>query len=205
VLRPPRSGGEIGWGGDPGGSVPGGTSGFPVPTAKLGLWVFLAILTVVFTIIIAAYKERMALDDWQAMPDPGLLWVNSGVLLLSCVAMQYAKLRARVGDQRRIWQGLIAGGALAWLFLAGQLWVWHQLSSSGFLVTSNPANSFFYMITGLHGLHLIGGIIVGGIVVHKHWRRSAYARVGLTVDLCAQYWHFLLLVWMAMFVLMLNT
>ncbi len=205
VLRPPGTGGDVGWGGDPGGPLTSGNTGLPVPKAKVGLWVFLAVLTVLFTIIMSAYKERMSLDDWRPMPEPSLLWVNTGILLLSGIAMQWAKVAARRGEHQRVWIGLIAGGVLTWMFLGGQLWAWQQLKDMGYLITTNPANSFFYMITGLHGLHVIGGMIVGGIVVLKHWRNAAYARMGLSVDLCAQYWHFLLVVWIAMFALLLST
>jgi cytochrome c oxidase subunit 3 len=94
--------------------------------------------------------------------------------------------------------GLCAGGASAVTFLVGQLLAWQQLRAAGYFVTSNPANSFFYMITAAHGLHLIGGLVALGRTTANVWRGAEMAQVRLSVELCTIYWHFLLLVWLVL-------
>ena len=71
---------------------------FSLPTAKLGLGVFLAVVTVLFMLLIIAYAVRMALEDWRPAPPPRLLWLNTGMLVLSSVAMQWAQIAARRGE-----------------------------------------------------------------------------------------------------------
>jgi cytochrome c oxidase subunit III len=93
---------------------------------------------------------------------------------------------------------LCAGGASALVFLVGQLLAWRQLSLAGYFVASNPANSFFYLITAVHGLHLMGGLVALSRTIAKVWRGAEMTQVRLSVELCAIYWHFLLLVWLVL-------
>jgi cytochrome c oxidase subunit III len=195
-----RRGTGGGWGGNDGGPLSGG-GGLPLPTAKLGLWVFMGVVTVLFSIIASTYVTRMGFADWRPLPEPRLLWLNTGVLILSSVAMQWAQVAARRGRIDSLRVGLLAGGVFAWAFLAGQLWAWQQLRASGYFLAANPANTFFYLITALHGLHLVGGLVAWGKTTVKVWRGF---EVRLSVELCAVYWHFLLVVWLGLFVLMLT-
>ena len=105
----------------------------------------------------------------------------------------------------RVRTGLIAGGLFTFCFLAGQLWVWQQLNDSGYFVAANPANAFFYLLTALHGLHLLGGLWVWAKTTAKAGRGGAVEEVRLSVELCTVYWHYLLLVWLALFTLLLST
>jgi cytochrome c oxidase subunit 3 len=169
-----------------------------LPPGKIGLGVFLAVVGSLFALFISAYSMRMNMVDWRALPVPGLLWFNTGVLILSSVALQWAHVAARRNDMEGTIIGLCAGGASALIFLVGQLLAWRQLSLAGFFVTSNPANSFFYLITAVHGLHLMGGLVALGRAIAKVWRGAEMAQVRLSVELCAIYWHFLLLVWLVL-------
>ena len=95
-------------------------------------------------------------------------------------------------------------GVLAIAFLAGQLIVWRQLVDAGYYLASNPANTFFYILTALHGLHLIGGLVALGRTTVRAWRGSvAIEKLRLSVELCTMYWHFLLLIWVIVFGLLL--
>ncbi len=194
------------WGGRGGG--PAGGGGLPFPQAKVGLWVFMGVVSVVFTILTSAYHMRMGFEDWKPLPEPGLLWLNTGMLMLSSLALQWARVGARrprepsAGRPPSVTRGLYAGQLFAWAFVAGQLLAWQGLRAEGYLVASNPANTFFYLITALHGLHLIGGLVALGRTTVK-LRRGL--DVGQNVDLCALYWHFLLVVWLVLFILLLST
>jgi cytochrome c oxidase subunit III len=169
-----------------------------LPTAKIGLGVFLAVVGSLFALFISAYSMRMNMVDWRALPVPRLLWFNTAVLILSSVALQWAHMAARRNDIDGVIVGLGAGGASAVTFLVGQLLAWRELSASGYFLASNPANSFFYLITAVHGLHLMGGLVALGRTTAKVWRGVAVTQLRLSVELCAIYWHFLLLVWLVL-------
>jgi cytochrome c oxidase subunit 3 len=173
-----------------------------LPPAKLGLGVFLAVVGSLFALFISAYSMRMNMVDWRALPVPKLLWFNTGVLVTSSIALQWAHMAARRNDMDGVIIGLCAGGASALIFLAGQLLAWRQLSLAGYFVASNPANSFFYLITAVHGLHLMGGLVALGRTTAKVSRGAAMTQVCLSVELCAIYWHFLLLVWLVLLALL---
>ncbi len=179
---------------------------FSMPTASLGLRVFLAVIAVLFSIMVVAYAERMSLGDWRSLPDPWLLWPNTAMLILSSMALQYASGGARDGRVDGVKTGLIAGGAFAAAFLIGQLLVWRDLVGSGYFAATNPAYAFFYLLTAVHGLHLMGGLVAWGRTSAKVWNNVGEVRVvRLSVELCAVYWHFLLLVWLVFFALLLMT
>ena len=166
--------------------------------AKIGLGVFLAVVGSLFALFISAYSMRMNMVDWRALPVPGLLWFNTGILVLSSVALQGAYVAAHRNNMDGVIVGLCAGGASAVTFLVGQLLAWQQLRAAGYFVASNPANSFFYMITAAHGLHLMGGLVALGRTTAKVWRGAEMPQVRLSVELCTIYWHFLLLVWLVL-------
>ena len=175
-----------------------GGSASSVPAAKIGLGVFLAVVGSLFALFISAYSMRMNTVDWRALPVPTLLWFNTGVLVVSSIALQWAHVAARRNDMDGVIVGLCAGGASAITFLVGQLLAWQQLSVAGYFLASNPANSFFYMITAAHGLHLMGGLVAVGRTTAKVWRGAEMIQVRLSVELCAIYWHFLLVVWLVL-------
>jgi cytochrome c oxidase subunit 3 len=128
------------------------------------------------------------------------------MLILSSASMQWARGAARRAQQDRVRVGLIAGGVLAWAFLAGQLLAWRQLNASGYFMASNPAVAFFYLLTGVHGLHLLGGLFVWGkTVVRMAQAGVELIDLRLSVELCTVYWHYLLLVWLVLFAVLLAT
>lgn len=177
-------------------------AGASLPTqVKVGLGVFLAVVSSLFVLLISAYSMRMQAPDWRDMPVPDLLWLNTGILVISSIALQGAvgaAKRAAIGrgqiDDVKI--GMVAGGAFAVMFLVGQILVWRQLTAAGYLLATNPANAFFYLLAGLHGLHLFGGLLALGRATRRVWRGDRRERIQLSVTLCAAYWHFLLVVWL---------
>ena len=186
---------------DPIGDFPG-TGAMTLPAAKIGLGVFLAVASSLFALFISAYSMRMNMVDWRALPVPRLLWFNTGVLVLSSVALQWAQVAARRNDMDSVIVGLCAGGASAVTFLVGQLLAWQQLNAAGYFLAANPANAFFYLLTGVHGLHLLGGLVALALTADKVWRGVEVSQVRLSVQLCAVYWHFLLALWLVLFSLL---
>ncbi len=169
------------------------------PASKLGLWVFLAVVGCLFALLISAYFMRMGMSDWRSPQVPQLLWVNTAVLALASVALQGATVAVHRAQMDGVRAGLFAGGVFGVLFLGGQLWAWQQLTAAGYHLTSNPADSFFYLLTGLHGLHILGGLIALSIVADRAWRGYAADRLRSSVEMCATYWHFLLFIWLVLF------
>lgn len=180
-------------------------SAFSLPTATLGLRVFLAVATVLFSLLVVAYADRMTVVDWRPLSEPWLLWLNTALLILSSMALQWAAVSARRGQLDGVKFGLIGAGGFAFAFLAGQILVWQQLIALGYFAAANPANAFFYLITMLHGLHLLGGLVAWARTTDKVRRGSEVVRMRLSVELCAVYWHFLLVVWLVLFALLLFT
>ena len=182
-----------------------GDGALSLPSVKVGLGVFLAVASSLFALLISAYHMRMLGEDWTRLAVPRVLWLNTGLLLLSSVAMEWTRAAARRGQIDGVKSGLIAGGALTFSFLAGQLWAWQQMDAAGYFLTANPAYSFFYLLTALHGLHLLGGLWVWARATARVLRGAEVEKVRLSVELCTVYWHFLLLVWAVLFAVLLNT
>ncbi len=177
----------------------------PVPPARIALWAFLAVVTSLFALFFSAYATRMELADWRPLQEPWLLWANTGLLILGSVSFQRAREAARRGELPGVKTGLLAGGALSFAFLAGQLWAWWLLVGAGDFFAGNPANSFFYLLTGLHALHLLGGLWVWSRTTMRVLQGSEVGQVQLSVQLCTTYWHVLLLIWLVLFGLLLST
>jgi cytochrome c oxidase subunit 3 len=176
-----------------------------LPTPQFGLRVFLGVVTVLFALFAVVYSERMLFSDWRTLPEPWLLWLNTGILILSSMAIQRAVNSARLGRMDGVRTGLVAAGILTLAFLAGQFWVWLQLVGLGYYAATNVANAFFYLLTALHGVHLSGGLVALGRTALKMQRGVEVGKLRMSLELCATYWHFLLVIWLALFVLLLNT
>lgn len=170
-----------------------------VPNEKVGLWVFLAVVGSLFLVFSNALSELQEYDDWRDLPKLRLLWFNTGMLVLSSLALQWTRFFA---DRDRIKLGVIVGGFFACAFLVGQLCAWQQLADMGYLASTNPASSFFYLITAVHGVHVFGGVVALVRTALKAWGGFDLNQVQLSLSLCSVYWHFLLLVWLVFFGLM---
>jgi cytochrome c oxidase subunit 3 len=174
----------------------------PPPAAKVGLGVFLVVAACVFSLMTAAYFMRQDAPDWQTPPMPGVLLLNTLTLVASSVTIQMAHFAAMQGARERLEAWLVASAALSLLFLLGQLWAWREFIAAGVYASGNPANAFFYLLTGAHGLHLIGGLVALVGVIGKAWRDRPSETLSTSVELCAAYWHFLLFVWLLLFLML---
>jgi len=173
---------------------------------KLGLRTLMAASTVLFSLFVVAYSDRMLVHDWRNMPEPWLLWFNTGILVISSLVFHQTTKYAKNELFEKTKNGLYFIGFLAYSFLIGQLIVWYQLMNTGYYATSNVANAFFYLFTTIHGLHIIGGIYFWGKTTSKFIKRSLNKEdINNLIDICAVYWHFLLAVWLVLFGLMLSS
>lgn len=174
---------------------------------KFGLLSFLAVIVSFFALFVSAYAMRMSLDDWVPLDDPKLLLINTLVLVASSIALQLAMHASNKADLARTKQFMIAGAVLAMLFIAGQFLAWRELVHGGYYLQTNSAYAFFYLFTGLHALHLAGGLFVLGRASVRLLRSDERDPVWLrgTIELCTIYWHFLLAVWLGLYWLLLAT
>jgi cytochrome c oxidase subunit 3 len=171
-------------------------TGSAAPAAKIGLWILLGVIAVLFAQFIHAYAIRLGGSDWRTLPELPLLRLNTLALLGGSVALHWAGRCAARQRPDRCCNALLLAGALAAAFIAGQLEAWRQLLALHYAIAGNPANSFFYLITGLHGLHVLGGLAAWLMVTAKAWR-GRDVRAGIA--LCATYWDFLFAVWIALY------
>lgn len=175
------------------------------PAAKTALVMFMAVLSSMFLLFVVGYRMRMAEPDWTPVSDPGLLWVNSGALILASVFMHFARRAASEGQIRSVQRNLTLAGFFSIAFLVGQYTAWGILRDSGLYAIASPAAAFFMLLTGLHAVHLIGGLLVLSRATVRAWQGIEVKRIKLSVELCATYWHFLLFVWYVFFTLLLLT
>ena len=173
-------------------------------SAKLGLWVFLAVITSLFSLFATAYYMRMHVADWRPLPEPGILWTNTFLLLASGIALQISQMTLRRQKTSLARYLSITAWCLAIAFLVGQWAAWQQLSAAGYLIWNNPANAFFFLLTGLHGIHIAGGIWVLSLALWRYQRRSDSENL-LAIQLCSQYWHYLFALWILLFWLLSST
>jgi cytochrome c oxidase subunit 3 len=180
----------------------GGTDPSRLPAIKIGLGIFLAVVGSLFALLISAYSMRMETADWRPVPTQTMLWPVTGTLIMSSVGLEWAKYGTRRGDPDLVRVSLLAAGLFAVAFLIGQILVLRQLTHSGFWLANNPANSFFFLIVGLHGLHMLGGLLALGKTINNAWRDQYRSRLRLSISLCATYWHFLLAIWLVLLALL---
>lgn len=171
----------------------------------IGLATFLAVAVSLFGLFISAYTLRMQMPDWIPLNDPNLLWVNTGILVLASIVFQWTRGAAIKGKDAAVRVGLTLAGALTILFLFGQLVAWQGLQAAGNTMSRNPANAFFFLLTGIHGLHLLGGLWVWARSTIKVWVGADADSIRVSIELCTIYWHFLLLVWAVLFGMLLST
>lgn len=179
------------------------------PAAALtGLRLYFGVASVMFLLIAAAYLMHRGVGHGMVtdhgagsgrLPPLPLLWFNTAILALDSLAWRQARVAATAGNTERLRPALLTGGGLAILFLVGQAVAWWQLRP----MAPASAVTFFYLASALHGLHLVGGLVAWGRTVAGLSSNAEQNRVAVRVRLCADYWHFLLLVWLAMFALLL--
>ena len=172
---------------------------------RTGLVVFLLVISSLFGLFGVSYYSRSLFPDWEVLREPSILWLNTTLLLLASVALQRASSLGKRGRTTAMRRLILAGGILTLAFIGGQFTAWNELAGSGYLARNNPAIAFFYLLTGVHALHLAGGLWYLGRLGLKLRREENPADLLNSVSLSAAYWHYLLLVWLAMFALLLLT
>jgi cytochrome c oxidase subunit 3 len=166
---------------------------------RIGLLAACGSIFAFFTSLIIAYYWRSRRPPyWDPIQLPGTLWVSTAVILASSGTFEAARRLFRKGQWRIASRLLVITGCLGMAFLASQITAWRQLVDQGAYLSQNPHSSFFYLFTGLHALHLVGGLVVLFVVILGRSKRREL------VDVSANYWHFLGVLWLILFAVLLN-
>ena len=174
---------------------------------RIGMWVGLASVTMMFTSLSSAYIVRASSSsDWVTLPMPRILILSTILILASSVTIELARRKLKALATRAYAQWMVATVVLGLAFLASQLFAWQQLKAWGLYMSSNPHSSFFYLLTGAHAVHLAGGLFGLSFL----WLRSrritaevaAEEKRQASADAVAIYWHFMDALWIYLFLLL---
>ncbi|ALS97628.1 cytochrome c oxidase subunit 3 [Lacimicrobium alkaliphilum] len=180
----------------------------PDRVKKSAVKVLLSVISVLFFLFFVAFLMRSQYPDWRPLAEEpgqplfyrGQLWLNTLYLILSSLCFHWASRAVKHNNAKSVQVGILIGGLFAAAFIGGQLVFWQQLQAQGFFVNHSPALSFFYLFTGLHIAHLLGGMIAWAMALFSLKK----AGNGSLVSLCATYWHYLLVLWALLFALLVS-
>ena len=196
---PKNGGGRNGEGGEP--------LRFSPDRYRIGVWVAIGSILMLFVALTSAYIVRSAsANDWQPITMPKVLWLSTALILISSITMEVSRRSLKRQSNADYGRWLMITVALGLAFLASQLMAWRQLVRQGVYMASNPYNSFFYLFTAAHGLHLAGGILALSYLMVRTTRKRGTVegelrRVGVA-DAATIYWHFMDGLWVALFLLL---
>jgi cytochrome c oxidase subunit 3 len=174
---------------------------------RIGMWVALAAILMMFTALTSAYIVRTASsDDWQPLAMPRILLLSTALIIISSGTLEAARRKLKVAAEKPYRRWLLFTVVLGIAFLGSQLLAWQQLVRQGVYVSSHPHSSFFYLLTATHGVHLLGGLVA---LVYLSIRTRpapenelAVAKRQGAADAVTLYWHFMDVLWLYLFVLL---
>jgi cytochrome c oxidase subunit 3 len=170
---------------------------------KFALWLFIVSVLMVFAGWTSAFIVRQAEGNWLDYDLPQIFWVTSALVILSSVSLHWAYISAKKDNIIQLRLGMSLAMILGISFLVGQWYSWKALVSSEIFFVGNPAGSFLYVLTGMHAVHLISGLIFLIIVLISTFRYKVHSKSMSTLEMAATYWHFLGALWIYLFMFLL--
>lgn len=171
---------------------------------KFALWLLMVSIGMLFAAWTSAYIVRRGDGDWQLFQLPALMWVNSAVIIASSGTMIWAVRMARKDELVKLRLALVVTAILGVAFLVGQVVAWGTLlTEKVYFVGGNPAAGFVYILTAVHGAHIISGVIFLLVVLVASLRFRVHSKNMQQLELCASYWHFLDGLWIYLFIFLL--
>ncbi len=171
-------------------------------TAKLGLWIAMGSITMLFAAFTSAYIVRSAGQDWVPLEAPSILWLNTAILLLSSITMEISRRSFHRWQPITFRKWLLVTAVLGSAFLLGQLAAWRELSEHGIYLVSHPHSSFFYVLTAVHGVHLLAGVLALFYVLGLAARYRLTPGESSSPTVAATYWHFVDGLWLYLMVVL---
>ena len=167
---------------------------------QLGMWLALASISMMFVGFSSAYILGQGTNSqWRAMAAPPFVWINTVILLGSSLSLELAR-RASAATELKRWMTVTC--LLGAAFLFGQFWIWRMLADQGIYLSGNPHSSFFYLLTGVHGVHLLGGVAGLAYLTARAWSSAARIPTRASLNVTALYWHFMDGLWIYLLVLL---
>ena len=170
---------------------------------KFALWLFIVTVVMIFAAMTSAYIVRQSEGNWLEFELPQSFWITSGIILLSSLTMHWAYLSAKRDNLKSLRIAMITTTILGMIFLVGQYIAWGDLVAMDVYFVGNPGGSFVYVLSGLHGAHLIGGVVFLLVTLVSVFRYKVHAKSMDQIEMCATYWHFLDGLWLYLFVFLL--
>jgi cytochrome c oxidase subunit 3 len=166
---------------------------------KFIVWLFIATIVMLFAALTSAYLVKQGEGNWLRFSMPEMFWVTSVIIVLSSISLHLAYLSAKKNYITRIRIFLSITMLLGFTFLAGQYLSWGELIRQDVFFVGNPAGSFIYVLTGLHALHIISGIIFLSLVFYSALKFRIHSRNLNAMEMLVTYWHFLGGLWLYLF------
>ena len=170
---------------------------------KFALWLFIVSVIMIFAALTSAYIVRQAEGNWLLFDLPQLFWINSGVILMSSISMHWAYLAAKRDNLESVKIATAITTILGVAFLVGQYLAWGALVENSVYFVGNPSGSFVYVLSGLHGLHIVSGVIFLMVLLGSTMKYKVHSKNMNQIEMCATYWHFLGGLWLYLFIFLL--
>lgn len=175
---------------------------------RIGVWLAIGSILMLFVALTSAYIVRSASsNDWKPIAMPKVLWLSTALIIISSITMEVSRRSLKRDNDRAYARWLTNTVVLGVGFVVSQLVAWRQLVTQGVYMASNPYSSFFYLFTGAHALHLLGGILALTYLLLRTTKRRAtiegeLRRVG-AAEAATTYWHFMDVLWVGLFALLM--
>jgi cytochrome c oxidase subunit 3 len=175
------------------------TPEYAINPTKFVLWLLIVASIMLFAAFTSAYIVRRGEGNWLIFELPSLFMYSTAIIAASSIAMQWAFMAAKKDNLTSLKTGLGITLALGIAFAISQWFAWKQLVANNIHLVGNPSESFVYIISGVHLLHMLGGLVFLLIVLVKTFQYKVHKKNLLTINLCTTYWHFLGLVWVYLY------
>jgi cytochrome c oxidase subunit III len=175
---------------------------------RIAMWFFLLVVLMTFGVLIGAYifSSSSATAEWRPIDLPRQIWFSTFLILASSATYSIAQRALNLGRQRIAKNWLLATTALGAAFISSQILAWFALVKRGVYVESNPYAGFFYIMTAVHAVHVIGGIAILGYIVLRTWHKTdsedELAKRQNISKTVGWYWHFMDALWLVLFCLL---
>ncbi|MDX2196720.1 MAG: cytochrome c oxidase subunit 3 [Cytophagales bacterium] len=183
--------------------LPANTKPLGMNPLKFALWLFIVSIVMIFASLTSAYIVRKSEGNWLDFKLPTLFYFTTAILVFCSIFTETAKYYAKRDDLQALKLSLSATFILGVAFLAGQWYAWKQLVAMNVFFVGNPSGSFVYVLSGLHALHIVGGIVFLLIVLYMTFKDKIHSKNMLWMEMCTTFWHFLDGLWFYLFLFLI--
>ncbi len=166
---------------------------------KFATWLFIVSIVMIFAALTSAYVVRKAEGNWLEFNLPDMFYSTSVIILLSSITMHLAYTYIRKDLFSRAKWMMAITIILGIIFCYGQFIAWGELVQNDVYFVGNPSGSFVYVFSGLHGLHIVSGIVFLIIVLINIVRSKIHSKNLSQMEMCVTFWHFLDGLWLYLF------